>query len=121
VVERTRAEEAERDVQVPGWDGANAVQVALLPRCERPDRVVRELQAAEKTDPLITGHASEGGATCLSRLRDETAHEVECRRHRPTADRLAVAGQVEPRLPLAGRSGDGEVDEPDRLLLASSV
>ena len=75
-----------------------------LPGGEAVEHVVGEAKGAEEAKAVTGFHASRYPRGALCRLRDDSAHEVQRRRRRPAADRLAVAGQVEVR---ARRSPDG--------------
>ena len=106
--QRARAEEDERDVQVLGGDDPAAVQLLVLqlltlPGGDRLDGLAGELQRAEEAHTLIPTHASGRRVTCLSRLGDESPHEVQRRDRGAAADRLAVAGEAETQVALAHR------------------
>ena len=74
-----------------------------LPGGDRLDRLAGELQRAEEAHTLIPTHASGRRVTCLSRLGDESPHEVQRRDSGAAADRLAVAGEAEAQVALTHR------------------
>ena len=86
------------------------------------ERVCGQPEREEEAERLIAVHRSDGPHAGVSRLRVRRRRsEVQRGDRRAAADRVAVAGEVEPRRQLAVGAARVQEDEPHGLLLGAPV